>query len=74
MTNPLIRIIDCANGDTVTDREMTDAEYVQYQADKTKAVADADAQTAKQVARQAVLDKLGLKLGLSADEAQALLG
>ena len=74
MTNPLIRIIDCANGDTVTDREMTDVEYVQYQADKTKAVADADAQTAKQVARQAVLDKLGLKLGLSADEAQALLG
>ena len=35
-----------------------------------KAKADADAQAAKQVARQAVLDKLGL----TADEAQALLG
>ena len=69
MANPIIRIHNSTTNEVV-DREMTDTEYVQYQADKTKAVADADAQTAKQVARQAVLDKLEL----TADEAQALLG
>ena len=69
MANPIIRIHNSTTNEVV-DREMTDVEYVQYQADKTKAVADADAQTAKQVSRQAVLDKLGL----TADEAQELLG
>jgi len=69
MANPIIRIHNSATNEVI-DREMTDTEYVQYQAEKTKAVADADAQTAKDAARQAVLDKLGL----TADEAQTLLG
>ena len=55
-------------------RPMTDVEYAQWQSDnaetEAQAVAQADAQTAKDLARQAVLDKLGL----NADEAQALLG
>ena len=38
--------------------------------DAARLVAEADAQTARQVARQAVLDKLGL----TADEAKVLLG
>lgn len=60
------------DGDEV--REMTVNEYAQYQTDQTentvKQLANADAKTAKQIARQTVLDKLGL----SADEAKALLG
>jgi hypothetical protein len=63
MTNPTVQI-----GDEV--REMTNEEYAQWQADKIEAQAQADAQAAKAAARQAVLDKLGL----TADEAAALLG
>jgi hypothetical protein len=63
MTKPIVQIGD-------EQREMTDAEYAQWQADKIEAQAQADAQAAKVAARQAVLDKLGL----TADEAAALLG
>ena len=56
------------------DRDMTTSEEAAYLAHSTKIAtktkADADAQTAKQIARQAVLDKLGL----TTDEAAALLG
>ena len=51
-------------------RPMTDAEYAQWQADNETHAAQAEAQTAKDAARQAVLDKLGL----TADEAQTLFG
>jgi hypothetical protein len=63
MTKPNIQI-----GNEV--REMTDAEFAQWQTDKAEAEAQAEAQAAKALARQAVLDKLGL----TADEAAALLG
>ena len=69
MSNPIIRIHDTAT-DTITDREMTADELAQYELDKAEAEARTAAQTAKEVQRQAVLDKLGL----SADEAAALLG
>jgi hypothetical protein len=52
------------------NREMTDSEYAQYQLDNAEAQAKADAQAAKQVAREALLTKLGI----TADEAQLLLG
>ena len=51
-------------------RDMTNAEIAQIELDKTEAKKLADAKTAKDAARQAVLDKLGL----TQDEAQALLG
>jgi Asp-tRNA(Asn)/Glu-tRNA(Gln) amidotransferase B subunit len=51
-------------------REMNEAEYAQYEIDQAAAQAQATAQAAKAAARQAVLDKLGL----TADEAAALLG
>ena len=58
----------------VIEREPTQAEIDQRTKDATKRTALAktqtDAQTAKDEARQAVLDKLGL----TADEAAALLG
>ena len=59
-------------GETV--REMTDAEYAQWQTDKATIEAQQQAQIeaaeARAAARQAVLDKLGL----TADEAAALFG
>jgi len=56
--------------DGETTRPMTNDEYEQWQADKTETDTQAETQIAKAEARQAVLDKLGL----TADEAQALLG
>jgi hypothetical protein len=51
-------------------REMTATELAEYEQLQTELAAYEAAQAAKAVARQAVLDKLGL----SADEVQALLG
>jgi hypothetical protein len=60
--------------DNGIDREMTTDEEAAIRAwqktSQAEAKAEADAQAAKQAARQAVLDKLGL----TADEAAALLG
>tara|TARA_R110000823_G_scaffold192978_1_gene324600 strand:- start:412 stop:603 length:192 start_codon:yes stop_codon:yes gene_type:complete len=63
MTKPLIQI-----GEEI--REMTKAEHDQHLLDSAEWQAEKDAQAAKSAARKAVLDKLGL----SADEAAALLG
>ena len=51
-------------------RDATAEEAAAIDAQRAAAEAEAEALEAKQVARQAVLDKLGL----TADEAQALLG
>ena len=60
--------------DNGVDRDMTpeeEAEHLTWAKEaQAAAEAQAKAQAAKQAARQAVLDKLGL----TADEAQALLG
>ena len=69
MTTPQIQIHDVATGEIVV-REMNADEIAQLEKDKKQAQLNAQAQTAKQTARQAVLDKLGL----TADEANALLG
>jgi acyl-CoA reductase-like NAD-dependent aldehyde dehydrogenase len=68
-TRPIVRIHDLAT-DEVIDREMNDAEFAQYEADKAvELAAQAQAET-KQADRQAILDRLGL----TADEAKLLLG
>jgi hypothetical protein len=51
-------------------RNATADEVAAIEAQQAEAVAQADALALKQAARQSVLDKLGL----TADEAQALLG
>lgn len=60
--------------DNGTDRDMTEAEQAAQEAwaasEQAEAEAQAAAAAAKVAARQAVLDKLGL----TADEAAALLG
>jgi hypothetical protein len=63
MTKPFIQI-----GDEV--REMTKAEHDQHKLDLAEWEAEKDAQTSRQVAREALLTKLGI----TADEAQLLLG
>ena len=60
--------------DNGVERDMTEAEQAAHEAwakiAQAEAKAQAQAEAAKAAARQAVLDKLGL----TADEAQALLG
>ena len=58
-------------GDTV--RDMTADEIANYETTIAEAQASLEARIAKQVARQAALDKLAA-LGLTTDEAAALLG
>ena len=63
MTKPIIF-------DGTEHREMTKAEHDQYKLDQAGAEAQAEARIAKATARQAALDKLGL----TADEVEALFG
>ena len=68
-TRPMVRIHDLAT-DEVIDREMDDTEFAQYQLDKeTQAIEKAEAE-AKQTAKAAIVDRLGL----TADELKLLLG
>jgi len=68
-TRPMVRIHDLAT-DEVIDREMNDAEFAQYQADQAaNAIAQAEAE-AKETAKSAILDRIGL----TADELKTILG
>ena len=65
----MIRIHNTETNEVI-DREMTAAELKVYEADQAaQAIAKAEAE-AKAVARQAILDRLGL----TADEAKLILG
>jgi len=66
MTKPTIQIGDIA-------REMTDAEYAQWQADNDAHAAQAATVEAKAAARRSALAKLA-GLGLTDDEIAALVG
>ena len=67
MTTPQIRIID---GDTVTDRDMNADELANRKIMQDDIAAQAKARADAAIARQAVLDRLGI----TADEAALLLG
>ena len=69
MTTPQITIYDALTSETVT-RDLNPDELVQKKLDEAQAKLHDESLVAKQTARQAVLDKLGL----TADEANALLG
>jgi hypothetical protein len=69
MTKPMIRIHNIET-DEIIDREMTAAEFKEFEASQlTNAKLQAEAK-AKAEQRQAILDRLGL----TADEAKLLLG
>jgi hypothetical protein len=66
---PMVRIHNIET-DEIIDREMTDDEFAQYEAEAAlNAEAKAEVET-KATARAAILDRLGL----TADEAAILLG
>lgn len=65
----MIRIHN-AETNEVIDREMTNSEFAQYQKDQTaQAVKQAEAE-AKEAAKLAILDRIGL----TADELKSILG
>jgi hypothetical protein len=68
-TRPMIRIHNSQTNEVI-DREMNDDEFAQYEADKAKQAAKQAEAEAKELARQAIFDRLGL----TADEAKLLLG
>jgi len=69
MTNPTIRIHNTETNEVI-DREMTDDEFAQYEADKAADAAKKAEAEAKATARAEILNRLGL----TADEAAILLG
>ena len=69
MNKPLIRIHDVST-DTITDREMTDEEFAQYEADQAAEETRIAAEAAKAAEKEALL----ARLGITADEAKLLLG
>ena len=69
MTKPMVRIHNTET-DEVIDREMNDQEFAIYEAEKAIIAAEAEAAATKAAQRQALLNKLGI----TAEEAQLLLG
>jgi hypothetical protein len=69
MTKPMVRIHNIATNEII-DREMTDAEFAQYELYRQAELIKEAELTAKATARQAVLDRLGI----TAEEAQLILG
>ncbi len=68
MTKPMVRIHN-AETDEIIDREMTDAEFAQYNQDK----ANREAQEAEAEAKAEAKAELLERLGITADEAKLLL-
>jgi len=69
MTKPQIKIVNVETGEEII-REMNDAEFAQYEADQAAEAARQTEAAAKETARQALLEKLGI----TAEEAKLLLG
>lgn len=67
MSKPMIRIVELDG--TVIDREMTDAEFAEYQTAQIEVEARKAEAEAKAAAKAALLEKLGI----SEDEARLLL-
>jgi hypothetical protein len=65
----MVRIHNVETGEIV-DREMNDAEFAQYEAEQADRQTKADEQAAKDEAKAALLERLGI----TADEAALLLG
>ena len=68
-SRPTVRIHNIESNEII-DREMNDAEFAQYEADQAAASLRATELADKATARAALLDRLGI----TAEEAQLLLG
>jgi hypothetical protein len=69
MSRPMVRIHNVKKNEVI-DREMTAAEFKIYEADQAAQLVKQAEAEAKAAQRQVILDRLGL----TADEAQLLLG
>jgi hypothetical protein len=69
MTKPMVRIHN-TDTDEIIDREMTTAEFAQYKKDQVAFEAELAEVAARDKAKQALLDRLGI----TQDEAKLLLG
>lgn len=69
MPKPIVRIVNAETGEVI-DREMNDAEFEAYEADRA-AIAAAEAEAKAKADAKAVLLA---KLGISEDEAKLLIG
>jgi hypothetical protein len=68
-TRPTVRIHD-AETNEVIDREMNDAEFAQYEADKAAQAVAAEAKAKAEAEKAALL----VRLGLTEDELKTILG
>ena len=68
-TKPMIRIHNIETNEII-DREMNDEEYTQWEARQEIVAAEKAEAQAKEAARQAIADRIGL----TADELKLLLG
>lgn len=68
MPKPMIRIHNTETNEVI-DREMNDEEFAIYQAQKLIDAAELAAEKAKETAKEALLERLGIK----AEEAKLLL-
>ena len=68
-TRPTVRIHNIET-DEVIDREMNDDEFAQYEANKAAEIARKAEAEAKETAKAAILDRIGL----TADELKTILG
>ena len=68
-TRPMVRIHDIST-DEVIDREMNDDEFAQYETDKANDIARQTEAQAKETAKAAILDRIGLTV----DELKTILG
>ena len=69
MSKPMIRFHNIETNEII-DREMTDAEFEKYEANQAAQASEQAEAEAKATTRAAILDRLGL----TAEEAQLLLG
>ena len=70
MKKPIVRIKTGSGIDEFIDREMNDDEFAQYKIDQAEALAKKAETETKAIAKDAILDRLGL----TADELTLLLG
>jgi hypothetical protein len=66
---PIIKIHNIET-DEVIEREMTDSEFAKYEADKAEYLVEQAEAKAKEIAKAAILDRIGL----TADELKTILG
>ena len=69
MTKPQVKIVNCETGEEIV-RDATTEEIAQIEANANTYQIMKAAEAEKQIARQAILDRLGL----NSDEAKLLLG